>query len=164
MSDIVTPQQRSKMMAKIRGKNTQPEIKIRQLLFSHGLRFRLHRRDLPGTPDIVMKGIGVAIFVHGCFWHQHVGCKFATRPSSNIDFWTHKLKANTLRDARAIEALTAAGWRTLIVWECATREPCSNEVLYDAIRDWIDGGNSIGEIPSSRSIALPGDHASLPLA
>ncbi|MGB6008818.1 very short patch repair endonuclease [Castellaniella sp.] len=164
MSDIVTPQQRSKMMAKIRGKDTRPEIKIRQLLFSHGLRFRLHRRDLPGTPDIVMKGIKVAIFVHGCFWHQHVGCKLAARPSSNTDFWNRKLEANTQRDAQALVELAASGWRTLIIWECATRKRCSDEVLYDAIRDWINGSDSVGEIPPSGGMVLPGNHIGSPVA
>lgn len=98
MSDVVSPEVRSRMMAGIKGKNTRPELQIRRLLFAAGYRFRLHRRDLPGTPDIVMPGKRIAIFVHGCFWHGHQGCKLAKIPSTRTDFWTTKIQANSLRD------------------------------------------------------------------
>ncbi|MDE2433807.1 MAG: DNA mismatch endonuclease Vsr [Burkholderiales bacterium] len=121
MTDIVSPSVRSRMMAGIRGKGTKPEILVRKALFAAGYRFRLHRKDLPGTPDIVLPSRRIAIFTHGCFWHQHAGCKLAKTPSTNIDFWTLKLSTNKARDLAALEKLKALGWRTLVVWECATR-------------------------------------------
>ena len=109
-------------MSGIRGKNTKPELLARRALFAAGYRFRLHRRDLPGAPDIVLPGRKVAVFAHGCFWHMHVGCKNAKLPSTRTEFWRGKLEGNVARDRRAIEALLADGWRVLTVWECATRD------------------------------------------
>lgn len=108
-------------MSGIGGRNTKPEIAIRKALFAAGLRFRLHRKDLPGCPDIVLPGRRVALFVYGCFWHAHRGCRYAKTPTSRGEFWKTKLAANVERDSRAIEALLNAGWRVLVVWECATR-------------------------------------------
>ena len=108
-------------MSGIQARNTKPEIIVRRALFRAGFRFRLHRKDLPGTPDIVLPGRGVVIFVHGCFWHAHEGCRYAKMPSSRRDFWERKLSANASRDRRNRDALLAAGWRVLVVWECATR-------------------------------------------
>lgn len=119
--DIVSPATRSRMMAGIHAKNTKPELLVRRLLFAGGLRFRLHRRDLPGTPDIVLPKHRLAIFVHGCFWHQHEGCPLAKMPSTNREFWKAKLARNQHRDREATVKLVAAGWRVLVVWECATR-------------------------------------------
>lgn len=124
-------------MAGIKGKNTRPEIQVRKLLFAAGHRFRLHRRDLPGTPDIVMPGKRIAIFVHGCFWHGHQGCKLAKIPSTRTDFWTAKIKANILRDRVAIDQLLQSGWRVLVVWECAVREKDSATGLMTRINGWI---------------------------
>lgn len=138
MSDVVSPEVRSRMMAGIKGKNTRPEIQIRKLLFAAGYRFRLHRRDLPGTPDIVMPGKRIAIFVHGCFWHGHQGCKLAKIPSTRTDFWTAKIKANILRDRMAIDQLLASGWRVLVIWECAVRKKDLTADLMTRIRGWID--------------------------
>lgn len=138
MSDVVSPEVRSRMMAGIKGKNTRPEIQIRKLLFAAGYRFRLHRRDLPGTPDIVMPGKRIAIFVHGCFWHGHQGCKLAKIPSTRTDFWTAKITANRLRDRMAIDQLLLAGWRVLVVWECAVREKGSTAELMTRIHGWIE--------------------------
>src|SRR5690606_34431359 len=105
MADIVSPAVRRRMMSGIKGKNSVPEMKVRRLLFAAGFRFRLHRRDLPGTPDIVMPGRKIVIFVHGCFWHAHRGCKYAKTPSTQTDFWTAKLQANIDRDKRAFNKL-----------------------------------------------------------
>lgn len=148
MADIVDPEKRSTMMAGIKGKGTKPEILVRRALFAEGLRFRLHRGDLPGAPDIVLPGRRVAIFVHGCFWHRHAGCRLAKLPSSNADFWRNKLDGNVKRDERAVVALQAAGWRVLVVWECATRGKAA-EGLTRQLLEWIRGSAPFGEIPEA---------------
>lgn len=146
MSDIVPPSVRSRMMSGIKGKNSTPERLVRRLLFAAGYRFRLHRRDLPGTPDIAMLGRKIAIFVHGCFWHAHKGCKYAKVPATRPDFWIAKLRANVDRDQRAIEKLTTMGWRVLIVWECATRDHETAKLLVNKLRDWINSDAQFGDI------------------
>jgi DNA mismatch endonuclease (patch repair protein) len=146
MVDVVSPADRSRMMAGIKGKNSQPELLVRQLLFTSGYRFRLHRRDLPGTPDIVMPGRKVVIFVHGCFWHRHQGCRYAKMPATRADFWKAKLEANLERDRRAVEKLQALGWRVLCVWERSTRDAEASASLQGAMGSWIDGGERLGEI------------------
>lgn len=109
-------------MSRIRSTDTKPELIVRRLLTALGARYRLHRRDLPGKPDIVMAGRSLIIFVHGCFWHQHPGCREATMPSGNRAFWQAKLEGNTARDARHLRELKRAGWRVAVVWECETRD------------------------------------------
>jgi DNA mismatch endonuclease (patch repair protein) len=118
LMDIVSPEKRSWMMAGIKGKNTKPEMVVRKIVHAMGFRFRLHRKDLPGSPDLVFPRLKKVIFVHGCFWHQHPGCKFAYTPKSNTQFWLAKLEGNTRRDALALMMLGALGWEALIVWEC----------------------------------------------
>lgn len=110
-------------MASIRGKDTKPEMVVRRLLHAMGYRFRLHRRDLPGTPDIVLPGRQAVIFVHGCFWHRHSGCRLAAVPATRRDFWEAKIAANKARDRRAVAQLRRNGWRVAVVWECQTRKP-----------------------------------------
>ena len=134
------------MMAGIQGKNTKPELIVRRMLFASGYRFRLPRRDLPGAPDIVMTGRKVAVFVHGCFWHRHQGCRFAKMPATRPEFWKAKLEANVARDDRAFEKLRALGWRVLCVWECATRDAEVAAGLQAAMSSWIEGGEPFGEI------------------
>ena len=146
MVDVVSPADRSRMMAGIKGKNSQPELLVRRLLFASGYRFRLHRRDLPGTPDIVMPGRKVTIFVHGCFWHLHQGCRYAKLPATRPDFWKAKLEANVERDSRAVGKLQALGWRVLCVWECSTRDAETAAGLQVAMSSWIENGSPIGEI------------------
>jgi DNA mismatch endonuclease, patch repair protein len=127
----VTPA-RSANMSKVRGKNTKPEIAVRRAAHALGLRFRLHRRDLPGTPDLVFSRRKTAIFVHGCFWHRHEGCRKAgPAPKTRTEFWQAKFDRNTARDARNADALMAAGWNVATVWECETRDP---EKLTDQLR------------------------------
>lgn len=121
--DIVDPARRSRMMSGIKGKDTKPEMLVRRFLYAHGYRYRLHRKDLPGKPDIVISRLRVCIFVHGCFWHHHQGCRFAVLPKSRPEFWKTKLLANSYRDQRAVEALKENGWRTFIIWECELRRP-----------------------------------------
>lgn len=116
--DIVPPDKRSQMMAGIRGKDTKPEMVVRKLAHRLGFRFRLHRKDLPGSPDIVFPRLRKVILVNGCFWHRHPGCRFAYTPKSNTEFWLTKLNGNLRRDAAIQDALTASGWGVLIVWEC----------------------------------------------
>lgn len=110
-------------MSRIRSGNTRPEIAVRKQLHALGYRFRLHRRDLPGNPDIVLPRHKIAIFVHGCFWHQHEGCKLASKPKTRQDYWTPKLARNIERDRLAQSALAELGWRVEIVWECEVRKP-----------------------------------------
>lgn len=119
--DIVDPARRSRMMAAIRGKNTKPEMLVRRFLHAHGFRFRLHRTDLPGKPDIVLPRLRTCIFVHGCFWHRHPGCRYAVLPKTRAAFWAAKLEGNVGRDRRAVEALRNAGWTVFIIWECELR-------------------------------------------
>lgn len=116
--DVFSKAQRSAVMASVRGKDTAPEKIVRSLLHRLGFRFRLHRADLPGKPDIVLPARGIAIFVHGCFWHQHRNCPAAARPASNRAYWDKKLDRNHARDALNRRALTRLGWKTVIVWEC----------------------------------------------
>lgn len=119
MTDIVSPAKRSQMMSGIRGKDTKPELLVRSHLHRKGLRYRLHTK-LPGKPDLVFPKHRTAVFVHGCFWHRHQGCKYATTPKSNAEFWQTKFVANVKRDALVQEQLTALGWRVLVVWGCQT--------------------------------------------
>jgi DNA mismatch endonuclease (patch repair protein) len=146
VADVVTAEVRSRMMSGIRGKNTKPEIVVRKYLFASGFRFRLHRRDLPGSPDIVMSGRHVAIFVHGCFWHRHDGCRYAKLPSTRPEFWKAKLEGNTERDERSIGALVAEGWRVLVVWECAVRDERKPGDLQEILARWINGREVCGAI------------------
>lgn len=146
VSDVVSHETRSKMMSGIRGKDTKPELRVRKALFAGGFRFRLHRRDLPGVPDVVLPGKRIAIFVHGCFWHMHSGCKNAKLPSSRQDFWRDKLARNVERDEVSVAALIRLGWRVLVVWECATREKGAESVLPSALASWIDGDEARGEL------------------
>lgn len=122
MSDPVDPA-RSALMSRIRGKDSRPEMVVRRLVHAMGYRFRLHRRDLPGSPDLVFSRRKSVVFVHGCFWHRHPGCRMASTPKTRTDFWTEKFLRNIKRDAAATAALEAAGWRVLIIWECEVRTP-----------------------------------------
>ncbi|MGB5133824.1 MAG: DNA mismatch endonuclease Vsr [Prochlorococcaceae cyanobacterium] len=119
--------QRSRNMAAIRGRDTGPERQVRRLLHRMGFRFRLHRRDLPGTPDIVMPRFRTVILVHGCFWHRHPGCRFSTTPRTRSEFWQEKFRRNVERDHRQRTEIEALGWSVIVVWECELRDPRSLE-------------------------------------
>ncbi len=116
-------------MGRVGGKNTKPEILVRKALHSAGFRFRLHRRDLPGRPDIVLPRLKTAVFVHGCFWHRHEGCKLSTNPKTRVEFWQGKFDANVARDRGNEEALSGLGWKVVTIWECQTRNAENLTVL-----------------------------------
>lgn len=121
MVDIVSEAVRSRMMAGIRGADTKPEVVVRRFLHSKGFRFRLHVRSLPGSPDLVLAKYRLVIFVHGCFWHRHAGCRFSTTPDKNFEKWQSKFDQNTKRDKRVLEEFSTLGWRVMVIWECAIR-------------------------------------------
>ena len=123
MTDTLTPMERSRLMAKIKGKNTGPERAVRSLLHRAGYRFRIHVRTLPGTPDIVLPRHRAIVFVHGCFWHRHPNCKTASTPKSHRKFWTDKFARNVANDRKHRRQLRRLGWRVLTVWECQLRHP-----------------------------------------
>ena len=121
MSDTLSQTQRSYNMSRIRGKNAKPEILVRKGLHARGFRFRLHNKKLPGSPDIVLPKYGVAIMVNGCFWHGHKGCRYATKPKSNVEFWETKIARNRHRDEVTTAHLEALGWTVITIWECELR-------------------------------------------
>lgn len=132
--DRLSPEQRSRLMGRIRGRDTKPERAVRSMVYSRGFRYRLHAASLPGRPDLVMARYRAAIFVHGCFWHAH-GCRAGrARPKTNAAFWREKLETNRRRDRRAIAALRRRGWKVLVIWECQLREA---ERLGRRLDDWL---------------------------
>ena len=121
MADTLTPERRSRNMARIRSKDTAPEMAVRRMVWAMGYRYRLHAKELPGKPDLVFRPRRKAIFVHGCFWHQHRGCREGRVPGSNLDYWPEKLRNNVRRDERNLRRLRRAGWKVLVLWECQVR-------------------------------------------
>ena len=137
MSDILNHLQRHKCMSRIRSKNTKPEILVRKGLHARGFRFRLQDKKLPGRPDIVLPKYGVAIMVNGCFWHGHKGCRYATKPKSNVEFWEAKIARNRHRDEVTNAHLEALGWHVITVWECELRGKSNGETRLDELADEI---------------------------
>ncbi|MDR3791833.1 MAG: DNA mismatch endonuclease Vsr [Terracidiphilus sp.] len=123
MTDTVDTKTRSEIMRRVHSTNTKPEVQVRSIAHRLGFRFRLHRADLPGKPDIVFPALGKIVFVHGCFWHRHKNCKEATMPASRREYWEMKLERNATRDKRNNSALRKLGWRVLVVWECQLKTP-----------------------------------------
>lgn len=121
--DRLNKSRRSWNMSRIKGRNTSPEIAVRSMLHRAGFRFRLHAKALPGTPDIVLRSLRTVIFVHGCFWHRHAGCKQCYMPKSNREFWESKFAGNVERDERSSRVLKEAGWKVIVVWECELQSP-----------------------------------------
>ena len=157
MADVVTPEQRSRCMAAIKGKDTKPEMIVRKYLFSHGLRYRVNNRKLPGSPDIVLKKYKTVIFIDGCFWHGHEGCKYYRLPKTNVDFWRHKIAMNIARDYANGVDLRLAGWKVIRVWECDIKTKAKREEtlerLYHAIVRTERKPSAYESTPSSASIA-----------
>lgn len=135
-------------MGRVRGKDTKPELIVRRMAFSMGLRFRIHRADLPGRPDMVFVSRRKVVFVHGCFWHRHPGCRRASTPGTNCEFWTAKFNRNVERDAGNEQALMEDGWNVLIVWECQTKSPA---VVADLLRNFVALGYKPSQLSSSSS-------------
>jgi DNA mismatch endonuclease (patch repair protein) len=131
--DHLGPAERSENMRRVKGKDTGPEHLVRRTLHAFGLRFRLHKRDLPGKPDIVLAKHKTAIFVHGCFWHRHEGCSRTSMPSTRPDFWNAKFRRTVERDAEQIAALTGMGWRPIVIWECEARRADTLKARIEAL-------------------------------
>ena len=136
MTDVLTPEQRHKCMSNIKSKNTKPELVVRRLIFHMGYRYRLHRKDLPGKPDITFAKMKKVIFIHGCFWHKHDCPKGQSKPKTNSDFWGKKRVTNIERDKKNIQELRSMGWQVLVIWECwiSNLENCS-ELISNFLTD-----------------------------
>lgn len=150
MADIVDAKTRSRMMAGIRGKNTRPELALRRALHRIGLRYRLHLKSLPGKPDLVFPRFNAVLFVHGCFWHQHRGCRYSTTPATRRDFWEHKFRQNEDRDRKVKRELFEAGWRIGTIWECAIKREGAERGAAQ-VANWLNSLESSLEIPKSES-------------
>jgi len=154
MVDVVDSATRSRMMAGIRGRDTKPELLLRRALHARGFRYRLHGAALSGKPDLVLPKHKAVVFVHGCFWHRHAGCRFATTPATRPEFWSDKFSANVARDHRNLDLLRTMGWRTAIVWECAMKSKNIDDVA-DEVTHWLQGGEQLLEVsgtaPSAQS-------------
>ena len=152
MADIVTPAVRSRMMSGIRSKDTRSEIGIRKALHAAGFRYRLHRRDLPGTPDITLPRYKAVIFVHGCFWHGH-GCHLFKWPATRPEFWATKIGSNQERDQRSRSMLLQLGWRRLVIWECAFRgkHRLDFDILMTGVATWLGSDCAEGELGGEAS-------------
>ena len=137
MTDVMTPEQRSRNMAAIKWKDTKPEMIVRKYLFSRGLRFRVQVRKLPGNPDIVLPKYKTVIFVNGCFWHGHEGCKYFRLPKSNVEFWKEKIERNIERDRESMQALFDLGWKVIRIWERELRNKANREETLNKIYDSI---------------------------
>ncbi|MFH0725773.1 MAG: DNA mismatch endonuclease Vsr [Pseudomonadota bacterium] len=147
--DTVGKTTRSKIMSQVGQKDTGPEMKLRKALHRLGLRYRLHDKRLPGSPDVVFPRYRAVLFVHGCFWHRH-GCKATTTPATNRDFWLKKFDENVARDRRNTEALLEKGWRVAVVWGCAIKRKNSNsEAVAQQLRGWLKSDSSISIISES---------------
>ena len=140
MSDVLTPDQRHRNMAAIHSASTKPELALRRALWRLGFRYRVNEKRLPGTPDIVLPRYRTVIFVHGCFWHGHKGCKFYTVPKTNTDFWTSKIARNQERDQEVWRQLEAKGWAVIIVWECQLKKACFSETVQQVKAEIISNG------------------------
>ena len=145
--DTVKREIRSRIMSRVRQKNTGPEILLRSTLHKAGLRYRLHDKTLPGSPDLVFSRFNSVIFVHGCYWHSH-GCYRSTIPKSRREFWEKKFRANRMRDARNTALLLARGWRVMIVWECSLigKQTLVPEEVVERVRAWLLGTGARGEV------------------
>ena len=150
MADIKSPEERSRNMSAIRSRDTKPELYLRKLLFAEGLRYRKNVQKLPGCPDLYFARYHTAVFVHGCFWHHHKGCKYAYTPRSRVEFWQNKFDSNVRRDSVVLHELTIMGTRCLIVWECTIRRMVRSQafekVITTAIESFLRGDSKYLEL------------------
>lgn len=142
MVDRLSPDRRSALMAKVGSKNTLPEMRVRKCAHALGYRFRLHRKTLPGSPDVVFPRLSKAIFVHGCFWHRHEGCSKASMPKTRQEYWSEKFSTNVARDAENVAAIEKLGWSVLTIWECETRNAAD---LTAILSEFLGGSGSRGQ-------------------
>lgn len=157
MADIVDKQTRSRMMAGIKGKNTKPELVLRRALHARGFRYRLHSKTVPGRPDLVFPKHHAIVFVHGCFWHRHEGCRYTTTPSTRPEFWQAKFDANVARDRSVHDQLLDAGWRVATVWECALRRPAETALAVNLLAAWLR--SSAAEIQIGNAVVIAAEDA-----
>ena len=141
--DHLTKKRRSWNMSRIRNKNTKPEIAVRSFLHRNSFRFRLHSRNLPGTPDIILPKYRTVIFVHGCFWHRHRGCKDATMPKSNTEFWEEKFSGTVIRDSQKKDSLIELGWSVIVIWECEIKNEIFGKKLEKKLKSYLKNIESI---------------------
>ena len=158
MADTMTPEQRSRCMSAVKGKDTKPEMIVRKYLFSKGLRFRLHVRSLPGNPDIVLPKYKTVIFINGCFWHGHDGCKYYRLPKSNVEFWENKITANKSRDAANEIKLKQMGWRVIRVWECEIKRVQDRNQSLEKLYNRIKGIESY-DVASAEDVIIAAEDA-----
>lgn len=158
MADVLTPEQRRLNMSRIRGKDTKPELMLRRGLHALGLRFRLHRKDLPGRPDMVFPRYRAAVLVHGCFWHAH-DCPLFKWPATRREFWAAKIEGNRARDVRDVAGLAAAGWRVLVVWECALTGPTRlpGDAALAKIVSWLNTDEKGGTLQGQAQDCTPAE-------
>jgi DNA mismatch endonuclease (patch repair protein) len=154
MTDIVDSQTRSRMMAGIRGKDTKPELALRRSLHALGFRYRLHAKGVPGKPDLVLPKHKAVVFVHGCFWHRHPGCRYASTPATRPEFWASKFSANVARDSAVRSALLQAGWRVATIWECTLRTEAGVAAVRDIVAGWLQRGEQELEV-GEKDIGAP---------
>ena len=155
MTDVFTPEERSAVMRRVKGRDTSPELAVRRILRTAGIGYRLGGLGLPGKPDVTMKGRKIALFVHGCFWHGHDCPRGARRPKANAEYWTAKIGRNRARDGRVAADLAAAGWRVVTVWECGLRRPDLAERLVAAVRDQAAAVSAAAAVSSSTCCKAP---------
>ena len=135
MTDVLSKEQRKRCMSHVRGKDTKPEVMVRQFLFAQGFRYRLYRKDLPGKPDIVLPKYKTVIFINGCFWHGHSGCKYATIPKANHDFWLAKISGNIERDKSNHAKLFELGWKVIEIWQCELKPKFREQTLNNLLTE-----------------------------
>ena len=135
MTDVLSKEQRKRCMSHVRGKDTKPEVMVRQFLFAQGFRYRLYRKDLPGKPDIVLPKYRTVIFINGCFWHGHTGCKYATIPEANHDFWLAKISGTIERDKSNHAKLFELGWKVIEIWQCELKPKFREQTLYNLLTE-----------------------------
>lgn len=145
MVDFLSKQKRSSVMARVKRQDTRPELSLRRALHACGLRYRLHVTSLPGSPDLVFSKYKAVVFVHGCFWHRHPGCRRASTPSTNMDFWSKKFERNVARDVRVATDLVAAGWNVFTVWECEL----SSKSKIETIAKYLKSVITLDSLPTS---------------